>query len=87
LKKKFGQYLDLVKSGEVVEVLERSVPIARLEPIARDRTDSSALLDQLVREGIVTPPKRKATKTWLKNLPVKCRGDAVKTLIRERDCR
>jgi antitoxin (DNA-binding transcriptional repressor) of toxin-antitoxin stability system len=87
LKKKLDQCLGLVKRGEVVEVLERSVPIARLEPIARDRTGSSVLLDQLVREGIVTPPKRRATRTWLKNRPVRCKGDAVQVLIQQRDCR
>jgi prevent-host-death family protein len=84
LKNKLSQYLRLVKRGETVEVLEHSVPIARLQGIDRDQTGDNALLDQLIREGIVTRARRKPTRAWLKNAPVKCKGDAVRILTEQR---
>lgn len=84
LKNKLSQYLRLVRKGEVIEVLDRSVPVARLEGIGDEARSGDARLGQLLRDGIVTRAKRKPPRGGLKNLPVPCRGDAVKALIEER---
>lgn len=84
LKNKLSKYLRLVKRGETVEVLEHSVPIARLQGIDRYQAGEDAVLDQLIREGIVTPAKRKPTKAWLEHRPIKCKGDALRILIEQR---
>jgi len=84
LKNKLSQYLRLVKRGETVEVLHHSVPIARLTGIVKDASSDDALLERLVRDGIVTRPKRKPSRAWLKLQPIPCKGDAVRTLVEQR---
>ena len=84
LRNKLPQYLRLAKRGETVEILAHSVPIARLSSIAQDAASEDALLERLVREGIVTRSKRKPSKEWLKLQPIPCKGDAVQILIEQR---
>jgi len=81
LKNKLSQYLRLVKKGETIEVVERSIPIARLE---RLRTSGDAELSQLVRDGIVTPARRPAPDDLFARPPIPCRGDAVRAVIEQR---
>lgn len=84
LKNKLNQYLRLVKQGEIVEVLDHGVPIARLQGIEREQEGGDALLERLIREGIVTRAERTPTKAWLRNAPVPCKGDAVRASIERR---
>jgi prevent-host-death family protein len=84
LKNRLSQYLRLVRRGETIEVLERSVPVARLSGIGEDHATGDGGLERLLRDGIVTRARRKAGKSWLKEPPVPCRGDVVRTLIEER---
>ena len=84
LKNRLSQYLRLVRKGETIEVLERSVPIARLQGIGEDTMAGDAQLGRLVRDGVVTRAKRKPGKGALKNSPVPCRADVVRVLIEER---
>jgi prevent-host-death family protein len=83
LKNKLSKYLRLVKEGETVEIVERSVPIARLTRIP-GVSDGESLLERLVRDGIVSPARRKPTRALIKDDPVPCRGDAVQALIEGR---
>jgi prevent-host-death family protein len=84
LKNKLSQYLRLVKRGEVIEILERSVPVAVLRGIDETARAGDGQLERLLRDGVVTRPKRKPSKTWLGKPPVSCRADVVQTLIEER---
>jgi prevent-host-death family protein len=84
LKNKLSQYLRLVKTGETIEVLERNVPIARLEGIGDEGAPGDAALERLIREGIVTRARRKPAKGGLRTPPIPCTGDVVRTLIEER---
>jgi prevent-host-death family protein len=66
LRADLKKWLDLVQSGEEVVVTERGMPIARLVPVRE-----ADLLEQLTREGILTParaPKEKLSGT--KGIPV-----------------
>ena len=81
LKNKLSQYLRLVKKGETIEVVERSIPIARLE---RLRTSDDAELSQLVRDGIVTPARGAAPDDLFARPPIRCRGDAVRAVVEQR---
>jgi prevent-host-death family protein len=85
LKNKLSQYLRLVKRGETIEILERSIPVARLEGIESGSASGSAPLEKLLRDGIVTRAKRQPGKGGLKTPPVPCAGDAVQALIEERE--
>ena len=84
LKNKLSQYLRIVKRGETIEVLERSIPVARLQGIEPDATQGGGRLERLLRDGIVTRAKRKPGKGKLKTPPVPCRADVVQVLIEER---
>ena len=83
LKNRLSQYLRLVKQGEVIEILEHAVPIARLEGL-QPAQNGDALLDQLLRDGIISHPARKPGRDSLKMPPVPCAGDIVDVLIDER---
>jgi len=84
LKNKLSEYLRLVRQGETIEILDRNIPVARIERVTSDRDSSQAAVEQLVREGIVERARRKPNRTWMKQEPIRCRGSAVLALIEER---
>ena len=84
LKNRLSRYLRFVKQGEVVEILERSVPIARIEGIAAGAGRGGEPLERLVEDGIVAPPSTNDARDLLRRPPVPCRGDVAKALIEER---
>ncbi len=84
LKNRLSHFLRLVKRGESVEVLERSVPIARIEAVtAASRSEDH--LERLIREGIVTRAKKGPPKVVIGFKPVPCKADVVKMLIEDRE--
>jgi prevent-host-death family protein len=87
LKDRLSEYLRLVKRGETIEILERSVPIARIEAISPVSHSPSEKLAQLVRQGVVTRPIGRLDKSILSRPPIACKGDVVRALIEERDDR
>jgi prevent-host-death family protein len=83
LKNQLSRYLRLVKRGETIEILERSVPVARLEGVPGG-SRGEGHLERLRRDGITLPPKRRARTDLLKDPPVPCRADAIRAVIDER---
>ena len=77
LKNKLSEYLRLVKQGEVIQVLERSTPIATIRGISPCQGKGDALLNRLVREGVVTPAARGGGKDVVGKSLIPCDGDAV----------
>ena len=53
LKNNLSRYLDQVETGVEVVVTDRGRPIARLNGIADERTDT---LTALIKSGLVRPP-------------------------------
>lgn len=85
LKNKLCEYLRLVKKGETVEVLERGLPIARIEGVKRARDARDAHLQDLERRGILKPPQEEPDPDLLKDRPpTPCSVDVVKILIEQR---
>lgn len=85
LKNKLSEYLRLVKKGETVEILERNIPIARIEAVKRTKDWHDATLQELERRGIVRPPEEEPDPHFLdKHPPTPCSVDAVKILIEQR---
>ncbi len=84
LKNRLSEYLRLVKRGESIEVVDRSVPVARLLGVAGRAAGDSNPLDHLVREGVLSPARGKPPLELLRQPPVPCRADAVQALIDER---
>jgi len=86
-KNHHSRYLRLVKRGEVIEILERSVPVARLEGVKNTGSFGQDHLERLRRDGIVLPAKRRARLDLLKEPPIPCTADVVQAVIDEREDR
>jgi prevent-host-death family protein len=84
LKNKLSHYLRLVKRGETVEILERSVPVAHIVSVQGKLSEGDGALRQLVREGIVAAASRKPSRDFLDEPPLRSRLDPVKALVEER---
>lgn len=56
-KNKLSALLDIVKAGETVVIVDRGIPVARLEPASR-ADDGEGRLARLERAGILTRGKR-----------------------------
>jgi len=85
LKNKLSEYLRLVKKGETVEIVERNVPIARIEAVAQSRNRREIDVEDLERRGILKRPQEEWDPDFLKNRPpTPCSVDVVKILIEQR---
>ncbi len=85
LKNKLSEYLRLVKKGETIEIVERNVPIARIEGVARAGSRRDIDVEDLERRGILKRPQKKWDPDFLKNRPpTPCSVDVVKILIEQR---
>jgi len=58
LKNSLSRYLRLVKQGETVEVVERSVPVARIHGVQGRTAGADDLLERLTRDGLITRARR-----------------------------
>jgi len=81
LKNRLSEYLRLVKRGETIEILERSVPIARIEALPPAASSGKDRLARLVQEGVVQSPRKKRDLRFLQAPPVPCTGGAVEALL------
>lgn len=85
LKNKLSEYLRLVKKGETIEIVERNLPIARLEGLRQARNWNDSHLKELERRGILRPPLVEPDPRLLDNRPpTPCSVDAVQILIEQR---
>ena len=86
-KNKLSQLLDWVKSGETVVIVDRDVPVARLEAMVKaGEPNPDGRLERLERKGWV----RRGRGAWPKGffdrpLPKGRRADIVKTILEERE--
>lgn len=74
LRSKLSHYLDLVRRGQTIEVLDRTTPIARLVPIERTEDEDTdhvpAWLRKLEAQGIVRIGPMKGVPEiheWIRN--------------------
>jgi prevent-host-death family protein len=88
LKNHLSRYLDHVRAGETVLVLDRQRPVARLVPLAgrpaaRGQVDERLI--QLECEGLI----RRGTggrPAWLRGRrPLRVRGSVLRDLLEERE--
>jgi antitoxin (DNA-binding transcriptional repressor) of toxin-antitoxin stability system len=87
LKNRLSHYLERVRRGESILVLDRDRVIARIEPAGRTQagsTDDSRWLDELERRGVVRRARRRVSRQWLARRP-KLKADLVRALLEERD--
>lgn len=88
LKNNLSRYLEHVRGGGSVLVLDRDRPVARIVPLARESEDADeagARLARLERRGLI----RRGTggrPEWLtRHKPVRLRGSVLRDLLDERE--
>lgn len=87
-KNKLSQLIDWVKAGDTVIIMDRDVPVARLEPIAHSKeVEPIGRLDRLERQGLIRRGKRMLPKDFFDQpLPRPRRGGSiVKALLKDRE--
>ena len=83
LKNQISRYLDYVKHGETVLVLDRNVPVAELKPITR--TSSSGKLIALERKGVVRLGSGEIPEKFFKEKLSGKRARILDALLQERE--
>lgn len=66
-KNKLSSLIDRVRSGETILILDRGVPVARLEPTTGDEAHTRLL--RLERAGMVRRPTAGPALDWLESTP------------------
>jgi len=90
LKNNLSRYINYVKAGETVLVLDRKVPVARITPIAQPAAAGHKMTDEerlnyLESIGVICRGKSDLRK-WLKlHQPIKVRGSVLQALLDERE--
>jgi len=88
-KNELSRYLDAVRGGETVVIMDRNRPIAQIQPLSPETGAGSARLRELEASGLISRPKSRDA-SWLEQLQP-AGGDAsgevgsVQALIEERD--
>ncbi len=88
-KNRLSYYLNLVKNGEVVFIMNRGTPVAKLEALTHSESDDERL-KRLYKAGILRPAKKKLTPDFFnsfKRVVPKGDVDIVKMIREERDKR
>jgi len=84
-KNNLSKLIKKVRHGESVLILDRSIPVARLEPLPLGSSEADeARLAELERQGLLKRSKGKLPKHfWTRPRP-KLKGSAVDALLQER---
>lgn len=88
LRDHLSQYLDCVRAGGEVVVLDRQRPIARIVPIAAGSAAASAdheRLASLERRGVLRRGSGRLPRGWAKRRLARVRGSVLADLRAERD--
>jgi len=85
LKNNLSRYLDLVKEGETIQVLDRQVPVAFITSVADARGPREERLLQMERKGLVRKGKPDLLKSILSTPPPGTKTGAVRALLSERE--
>lgn len=87
-KNHLSRLLEEVKSGTTILILDRNKPVARLEPVAADRTTNDDRVATLVQQGLATAPRRRldvAAFLSRKMIRLPAGASAVGALLSERE--
>jgi antitoxin (DNA-binding transcriptional repressor) of toxin-antitoxin stability system len=70
LKNRLSHYLRLVRAGEVVEIMDRKTPLARIEAVdgIQGADSGDGWLQRMMELGIITAPKTKVARSVFTHL-------------------
>ena len=83
LKNQLSRYLDYVRAGETVMVLDRKVPVAELRPISS--TDAKNRLVSLERKGLVRRGNGRLPKSFFSQTLGGKKARTLDALLEERE--
>lgn len=83
LKNQLSRYLDYVRHGETVLVVDRNIPVAELRPLSEE--SSRGKLAALERKGIIRRGQNRLPKKFLKDVLGGKRAGVLKALLEERE--
>ena len=87
LRNNLSRYLDYVRSGNTVLVLDRDRPIARNVPLGArgaDQADEEDPLTRLEREGLIRRGSGGLSEWLRRRKPVRLAGGVLRDLLEER---
>jgi prevent-host-death family protein len=87
-KNRLSAFIDAVRHGESVLIMDRNKPVARLEPVSTGETEEpDGYLSQLERSGIIRRRGTKPSQVILRRKPPKAKDGAsiVHALIKNRE--
>ena len=88
LKNRLSRYLDHVRAGGTVVVLDRTVPVARIVPLHRTEAGADARDDhlrRLERQGAIRRGSGRLPEWLGRRRPPRLRGSVLDDLRRERE--
>ena len=83
LKNQLSAYLQRVRAGETVLILDRNKPIARIERVADEGNDDH--LTRLHRAGLLTPPAEPLPMDLLRRPGPRASSRVLDALLEERE--
>ena len=87
LKNNLSKYLDLVRSGETVQVLDRDMPIATImsAPLGKSKDADEEILLRMERKGIIRRGNVKFIKKILDDPIPNGKTGVLEALLQERE--
>ncbi|MCW7471814.1 type II toxin-antitoxin system Phd/YefM family antitoxin [Leptospira kanakyensis] len=71
LKNNLSNYLDFVRNGETIIVMDRNTPIAELKKLSKSPDLTQAFIDESVANNSIIPAKERTIITFPKSLRLK----------------
>lgn len=71
LKNNLSNYLDFVRNGETIIVMDRNTPIAELKKLSKSPDLTQAFIDESVANNSIIPAKERSIITIPKSLRLK----------------
>ena len=86
VKNNLSAFIDRVKGGSPVLIVDRGRPVARLEPVGGIGSGDDERLVRLVRDGVVRPARGGASRELFSTKPPQAKKGAsgVRALLDER---
>ena len=84
IKNNLSQFLNYVKKGGTVRIVDRQTPIGDIVPIAAGSQSSTTILDQLVSQGLIGRKKKSLPKSFFCLAGTSSSG-VLESLLKERN--
>jgi len=84
IKNNLSHFLNYVKKGGTVRIIDRQTPIGNIVPIEAGAETSSTILDQLASQGLIERGRKNLSKSFFQMGGPSSSG-VLEALLKERD--